>query len=112
MLMMVDVTPSAPERHTEMTDEQKDTIATVQGERTFPNFNAMLDQLVLRQRHRRRRVRAYRTRFPRGAHRRELRTLGAERAAARSSTSCAVCVAAECRHRAADCDFLRFLPRK
>lgn len=41
-LVLVDVTPSAPERHTEMTDEQKGTVALVQGERTFPTFDAML----------------------------------------------------------------------
>ena len=41
-LVLVDVTPSAPERHTEMTDEQKGTVALVQGERTFPSFDAML----------------------------------------------------------------------
>jgi pimeloyl-ACP methyl ester carboxylesterase len=42
-LVMVDVTPSAPERHAEMTDAQKGTVALVQGERTFPSFESMLD---------------------------------------------------------------------
>jgi pimeloyl-ACP methyl ester carboxylesterase len=41
-LVLVDVTPSAPERHTEMTDAQKGTVALVEGERTFPTFDAML----------------------------------------------------------------------
>lgn len=42
-LVLVDVTPSAPERHTEMTDAQKGTVALVQGERIFPSFEAMLE---------------------------------------------------------------------
>ncbi|WP_099041569.1 alpha/beta fold hydrolase [Mycobacterium neglectum] len=42
-LVLVDVTPSAPERHTEMTDEQKGTVALVQGEKTFPTFDSMLE---------------------------------------------------------------------
>nr|PZN21692.1 MAG: alpha/beta hydrolase [Mycolicibacterium hassiacum] len=42
-LVLVDVTPSAPERHTQMTDEQKGTVALVQGERIFPSFEAMLE---------------------------------------------------------------------
>jgi pimeloyl-ACP methyl ester carboxylesterase len=45
-LVLVDVTPSAPERHTQMTDAQKGTVALVQGERTFPSFAAMLDVTV------------------------------------------------------------------
>jgi len=49
---MVDVTPSAPERHTEMTDEQKGTVALVQGERTFPTFDAMLEVTVAAAPHR------------------------------------------------------------
>jgi pimeloyl-ACP methyl ester carboxylesterase len=51
-LAMVDVTPSAPERHTEMTDEQKGTVALVQGERTFPTFDAMLEVTVAAAPHR------------------------------------------------------------
>ena len=51
-LVLVDVTPSAPERHTEMTDEQKGTVALVQGERTFPSFDAMLDVTVAAAPHR------------------------------------------------------------
>ncbi len=51
-LVLVDVTPSAPERHTEMTDEQKGTVALVQGERTFPTFDAMLEVTVAAAPHR------------------------------------------------------------
>jgi pimeloyl-ACP methyl ester carboxylesterase len=51
-LVLVDVTPSAPERHSEMTDAQKGTVALVQGERTFPNFQAMLDVTVAAAPHR------------------------------------------------------------
>jgi pimeloyl-ACP methyl ester carboxylesterase len=45
-LVLVDVTPSALERHTEMTEAQKGTVALVQGERTFPSFDAMLQVTV------------------------------------------------------------------
>ena len=51
-LVLVDVTPSAPERHTEMTEEQKGTVALVQGERTFPSFDAMLEVTVAAAPHR------------------------------------------------------------
>ncbi len=51
-LVLVDVTPSAPERHTEMTDAQKGTVALVQGERTFPSFQAMLDVTIAAAPHR------------------------------------------------------------
>ena len=51
-LVLVDVTPSAPERHTEMTDEQKGTVALVQGEKTFPTFDAMLEVTVAAAPHR------------------------------------------------------------
>lgn len=51
-LVMVDVTPSAPERHTEMTDAQKGTVALVQGERTFPTFDSMLEVTVAAAPHR------------------------------------------------------------
>jgi pimeloyl-ACP methyl ester carboxylesterase len=51
-LVLVDVTPSARERHTEMTDAQKGTVALVQGERTFPSFAAMLDVTVAAAPHR------------------------------------------------------------
>jgi len=51
-LVLVDVTPSAPERHTEMTDEQKGTVALVQGEKTFPTFDSMLEVTVAAALHR------------------------------------------------------------
>jgi pimeloyl-ACP methyl ester carboxylesterase len=51
-LVLVDVTPSAPDRHTEMTDAQKGTVALVQGERTFPSFAAMLEVTVAAAPHR------------------------------------------------------------
>ena len=51
-LVLVDVTPSAPERHTQMTEAQKGTVALVQGERTFPSFQAMLDVTVAAAPHR------------------------------------------------------------
>jgi esterase len=42
-LVLVDVTPSALQRHSEMTKEQLGTVALVQGEREFPSFAAILD---------------------------------------------------------------------
>jgi pimeloyl-ACP methyl ester carboxylesterase len=51
-LVLVDVTPSAPERHTEMTDTQKGTVALVQGDRTFPSFDAMLEVTIAAAPHR------------------------------------------------------------
>jgi pimeloyl-ACP methyl ester carboxylesterase len=45
-LVLVDVTPSAPERHEEMTKAQLGAVALVQGERNFPTFAAMLDVTV------------------------------------------------------------------
>lgn len=45
-LALVDVTPSAPERHNEMTKAQMGTVALVQEHRTFPTFQAMLDLTV------------------------------------------------------------------
>lgn len=51
-LVMVDVTPSAPERHTEMTKAQKGTVALVEGPRTFPSFAAMLEVTVAAAPHR------------------------------------------------------------
>jgi pimeloyl-ACP methyl ester carboxylesterase len=51
-LVLVDVTPSAPERHTEMTKAQMGTVALVQGERTFPSFDAMLEVTVAAAPHR------------------------------------------------------------
>ena len=51
-LVLVDVTPSAPERHLEMTEAQKGTVALVQGERIFPSFDAMLEKTVAAAPHR------------------------------------------------------------
>jgi pimeloyl-ACP methyl ester carboxylesterase len=51
-LVLVDVTPSAPERHTDMTDAQKGTVALVQGDRIFPSFTAMLEITVAAAPHR------------------------------------------------------------
>jgi len=42
-LVLVDVTPSAPERHAQMTRAQLGAVALVRGERTFPSFEAMVD---------------------------------------------------------------------
>ncbi|MGH3641913.1 MAG: alpha/beta fold hydrolase [Mycobacterium sp.] len=51
-LLLVDVTPSAPARHEEMTKAQMGTVALVQGARTFPSFAAMLDVTVAAAPHR------------------------------------------------------------
>ena len=53
-LALVDVTPSAPERHNEMTKAQMGTVALVQENRTFPTFQAMLDVTVAAAPHRER----------------------------------------------------------
>ena len=51
-LVLVDVTPSAPERHEEMTKAQLGAVALVQGDRTFDSFAAMLDVTVAAAPHR------------------------------------------------------------
>jgi len=51
-LVLVDVTPSAPERHEQMTQAQLGTVALVQGDRSFPSFGAILDQAVAAAPHR------------------------------------------------------------
>ncbi len=51
-LVLVDVTPSAPERHEQMTKAQLGAVALVQGERTFPSFAAMVDEAVAASPHR------------------------------------------------------------
>jgi pimeloyl-ACP methyl ester carboxylesterase len=51
-LVLVDVTPSAPERHEEMTKAQMGTVALVQGDREFPSFAAMLEVTVAAAPHR------------------------------------------------------------
>ncbi len=50
--MLIDVTPSAPERHAEMTKEQRGTVALMHGEREFPSFQAMLDLTIAAAPHR------------------------------------------------------------
>jgi pimeloyl-ACP methyl ester carboxylesterase len=45
-LLLVDVTPSAPERHEEMTKAQLGAVALVKGDRDFPSFSAMLDVTI------------------------------------------------------------------
>jgi len=45
-LVMIDVTPSAPERVEQMTKAQMGSVALVQGDRSFPSFAAMLDVTV------------------------------------------------------------------
>ncbi|GFG53438.1 alpha/beta hydrolase [Mycolicibacterium agri] len=45
-LVLVDVTPSAPERHEQMTKAQLGAVALVQGERNFGSFAAMLDVTI------------------------------------------------------------------
>jgi esterase len=42
-LVLVDVTPSAMKRVTEMTKEQQGTVALMQGDREFPSFAAMVE---------------------------------------------------------------------
>lgn len=51
-LVLVDVTPTSPARHTEMTDAQKGTVALIEGERTFDSFAALLDVTVAAAPHR------------------------------------------------------------
>ena len=51
-LVLVDVTPSAPQRHVDMTDAQKGTVALVEGQRIFANFDAMVDAAVAAAPHR------------------------------------------------------------
>jgi esterase len=42
-LLLVDVTPSALQRHAELTADQRGTVALMHGERDFPSFAAMLE---------------------------------------------------------------------
>jgi pimeloyl-ACP methyl ester carboxylesterase len=51
-LVLVDVTPSAPERHEQMTQAQLGAVALVKGDREFPSFEAMLDVTVAAAPHR------------------------------------------------------------
>ncbi|BBY06420.1 alpha/beta fold hydrolase [Mycobacterium noviomagense] len=54
-LVLVDVTPSALQRHAELTDEQQGTVALVHGQREFPSFAAMLEVTTAAAPHRDRR---------------------------------------------------------
>jgi pimeloyl-ACP methyl ester carboxylesterase len=51
-LVLVDVTPSAPQRHVDMTDAQKGAVALVEGPRIFASFDAMVDAAVAAAPHR------------------------------------------------------------
>jgi esterase len=51
-LVLIDVTPSALQRHAELTAEQQGTVALMHGEREFPSFQAMLDLTVAAAPHR------------------------------------------------------------
>jgi esterase len=51
-LVLIDVTPSALQRHAELTKEQQGTVALMQGEREFPSFQAMLDLTIAAAPHR------------------------------------------------------------
>lgn len=51
-LVLIDVTPSALQRHSEMTKEQQGTVALMHGEREFPSFQAMLDLTIAAAPHR------------------------------------------------------------
>jgi esterase len=51
-LVLIDVTPSALQRHAEMTADQRGTVALMHGEREFPSFQAMLDLTVAAAPHR------------------------------------------------------------
>ncbi|OBI19544.1 alpha/beta fold hydrolase [Mycobacterium sp. E2497] len=51
-LVLIDVTPSALQRHSEMTKEQQGTVALMHGEREFESFQTMLDLTVAAAPHR------------------------------------------------------------
>jgi pimeloyl-ACP methyl ester carboxylesterase len=51
-LVLVDVTPSAPDRHNDMTTAEQGTVALVHGDRVFPSFAAMLDVTIAAAPHR------------------------------------------------------------
>jgi pimeloyl-ACP methyl ester carboxylesterase len=51
-LVLVDVTPSAPRRHIDMTDAQKGPVALVEGARIFASFDEMVDAAVATAPHR------------------------------------------------------------
>lgn len=51
-LVLVDVTPSALQRHAELTAEQRGAVALMRGEREFPSFQAMLNLTIAAAPHR------------------------------------------------------------
>ena len=51
-LVLIDVTPSALQRHSELTKEQQGTVALMHGEREFTSFQAMVDLTVAAAPHR------------------------------------------------------------
>ena len=51
-LVLIDVTPSALQRHAELTADQRGTVALMHGEREFPSFQAMVDVTVAAAPHR------------------------------------------------------------
>ncbi len=51
-LVLIDVTPSALQRHAELTADQRGTVALMHGEREFPSFQAMLDLTIAAAPHR------------------------------------------------------------
>lgn len=51
-LVLIDVTPSALQRHSELTKEQQGTVALMHGEREFPSFQAMLELTIAAAPHR------------------------------------------------------------
>jgi pimeloyl-ACP methyl ester carboxylesterase len=51
-LVLIDVTPSALQRHSQLTAEQQGTVALMHGEREFPSFQAMLDLTIAAAPHR------------------------------------------------------------
>ncbi len=51
-LVLIDVTPSALQRHAELTNDQRGTVALMHGEREFPSFQAMLDLTIAAAPHR------------------------------------------------------------
>jgi esterase len=51
-LVLIDVTPSALQRHAELTKEQQGTVALMHGEREFPSFQAMLNLTIAAAPHR------------------------------------------------------------
>lgn len=51
-LVLVDVTPSALQRHAELTADQRGTVALMHGERVFPSFQSMLELTIAAAPHR------------------------------------------------------------